>query len=115
MNIDRAATGIGWFSIGLGLAQLLAPRRLGRAIGVGEHPVTMRVMGLRELASGIGVLTPRRQKQALWARVAGDAMDATMLAGAMRNRRGSRGRLMGAVGAVLLVGALDYMTAKEKS
>ncbi|MGN6642365.1 MAG: hypothetical protein ACTHKU_05125, partial [Verrucomicrobiota bacterium] len=49
---ESLARGLGWFSIGLGLAGLLAPRRLGRTAGVGEHPGLIRLIGLRELASG---------------------------------------------------------------
>src|SRR5512138_537951 len=35
---------LGLFSIGLGLAEVLAPRALGRAIGVGDHPAIMRMV-----------------------------------------------------------------------
>jgi hypothetical protein len=31
---ERVATGLGWFSIGLGLAEILAPGKVGRAIGL---------------------------------------------------------------------------------
>ena len=48
------------FSLGLGITQLLAPRALGRAIGVGEHRATvMRLCGVREIASGVGMLSGR--------------------------------------------------------
>lgn len=50
---------LGWFSIGLGLAELLAPRALGRAIGVGDHPGVMRMLGVREIISGLGMLSER--------------------------------------------------------
>ncbi len=109
----NAAKGLGWFSIGLGAAQLLAPRRLGRTIGVGNHPVLMRAMGVREIATGVGVLSQRRPKLGLWARVAGDALDFALLARALRRRRRRRGRIASAAGMVLAVGVMDYLCARE--
>ena len=35
---DRLALGLGWFSIGLGLASFLAPRAVGKLIGVKDIP-----------------------------------------------------------------------------
>ena len=43
---------LGWFSIGLGLTQLIAPKALGRAIGVGDHPAIMRALGVDGRLSG---------------------------------------------------------------
>lgn len=100
MTTVNAANGLGWFSIGLGTVQLLAPRWLGRMIGVGEHSTTMRAMGLREIATGAGILTQRRPKLGLWARVAGDALDFALLMRALRRREGRRGRIAGAAGMV---------------
>ena len=50
---------LGWFSVGLGLAELLAPRAVGRAIGVGDHPAIMRMIGVREIVTGLGMLSER--------------------------------------------------------
>ena len=33
-NAERLALGLGWFSIGLGLVEVAAPRSLARAIGI---------------------------------------------------------------------------------
>lgn len=115
MTIKNAAKGLGWFGIGLGLAQLLTPGRLGRIIGTGEHPRTMRALGLREVATGVGVLVQRRPKLGLWARVAGDVMDLALLAKALGGGKGRRGRIAGAAGMVLAVGVLDYLCAREVS
>ena len=52
--------GLAWFSVGLGLCQLLAPRRLARMIGLSDRPRTwllMRALGARELTIGVGLLT----------------------------------------------------------
>ncbi|MFY4728236.1 hypothetical protein, partial [Nitrospira sp. BLG_2] len=68
------AYGLGLFGIGLGLAELMAPRRLARMIGAPpEYDGLVRAMGLREVASGVGILTQRAPATAVWSRVAGDA------------------------------------------
>lgn len=111
---ERLALVLGWFSIGLGLAQVIAPRALCRAIGVPESPGIMRVFGLREIASGIGLLGTQRNRSAwLQGRVAGDAMDGVALAVAA-TRPGARGaRILGAGAAVAGVAALDLYAARQ--
>ena len=55
----RLAFGLGWFGIGLGLAELLVPRRFARTIGVPyEHHRLIRAMGVREIANGLGLEFP---------------------------------------------------------
>ena len=55
LDKERRARGLGWFSIGLGLVEIVAPRRLARFLGVRNHGVLFRIMGLREIASGVGI------------------------------------------------------------
>jgi len=109
---------LGWFSIGLGLTEVLAPRALGRAIGVGYGLLkgsTFRAFGLREIAAGVGILSRRRPAAWMWARFAGDLLDLASLGIALgTHRRGrNRTRIAGAIGAVLGVTALDYLTARH--
>jgi hypothetical protein len=115
MRDKRLAKGLGWFSIGLGLAELLAPRALGRAIGAGEdHRGLMRTFGLREIAAGVAILAMPRPTKGLWARVAGDALDLTALLVVLRGSL-QRGRVAGALGAVAGVTALDIYEAQRLS
>src|SRR5437868_3741812 len=83
MSLDKEqlARGLGWFSIGLGLAEVLTPRGIAKVAGLkGEHTGLIRLFGLREIASGIGIFAQgRRPAAALWARVAGDALDIACL------------------------------------
>src|SRR5437868_14343436 len=79
MNDLQAAKGLGVFSVALGLTQLMAPNWLGISTGAGMHPKLTRVCGVRELASGIGVLSGRKPATGLWARVAGDVIDIGLL------------------------------------
>ncbi|WP_119680390.1 hypothetical protein [Indioceanicola profundi] len=117
MQAQSLAPMLGWFSIGLGLAQVLAPRGMSRMIGTAGNGLdrkTMLAVGLRELAAGVGILSRRRPQDWLWARVGGDVMDLAMLANASRSRRARPGRLAMAGAAVLGVLALDYISARRQ-
>lgn len=82
------ARALGWFSIGLGLAELTMPRALARAAGAPNLPSLTRFYGLREIGTGIGILTSKDPSPWLWGRVAGDALDvATVGAGLVTARR----------------------------
>ena len=73
------ARGMGWFSIGLGVAELLTPSLVGALTGVRNNKL-LRLYGLRELACGVGILNSEQPASWMWARVAGDVMDfATIL------------------------------------
>jgi uncharacterized membrane protein len=101
------------FSIGLGLAQLLAPRVIGRLIGVGDHPALMRLVGAREIASGLGLLTRRQPGRWAWSRVAGDAMDLALLGAAAKSTRGEPRRIAAAMAAVAGATALDLYASRR--
>jgi uncharacterized membrane protein len=112
------ARGLGWFSVGLGLTELLAPRSLSKLIGLrANHNLRMRLLGLRELTSGVGILTNlsagNRPSGWLWSRVAGDAMDLGLLGAAFTEPRAQTGRLALATAAVAGVTALDAICAQE--
>ena len=114
MNDLRLARGLGWFSIGLGLTQIVAPGWLGRAIGVGERNGLMRALGAREIITGLAVLAERPSPALpIWGRVAGDAMDMALLAAALKNPYNDRARIAGAAGMVLGVGLLDWACAQS--
>lgn len=109
------ARGLGLFSVGLGLAELAAPRGVARLIGVRDDAAVravLRVMGARELAAGAGVLSGRRPSTWLWGRVAGDALDLGLLAAAFTRVRSRRGRLAVATAAVAGVTAMDVLAAR---
>jgi uncharacterized membrane protein len=73
----------------------------------------LRAVGLRELASGIGILTNRKPGGWLWGRVAGDLMDLALLRMAFAKRRANRLRLTAATAAVAGVTALDVCCSLE--
>jgi uncharacterized membrane protein len=112
---QRLAKALGWFSIGLGMAQLLAPRVVSRATGVADHPVLVRAVGVREIASGVGILSQRRPTGWLWTRVAGDAMDLALLGMAANSQGARRNRVAVASVAVAGVTALDVLTSVRQT
>ena len=107
--------GLGWFSIGLGLAEVLAPAAVARAAGIPERHSLIRLLGFREILSGLAIFAQRRPAEALWARVAGDAMDLAVLAGAFGARKSSPAKLTTSIAAVAGVTALDIYCGQEVS
>jgi hypothetical protein len=103
------ARGFGWFSIALGAAELLMPHQVGRAAGLGGRQALLRAYGVREIATGIGLLVSRRPVWWMWARVAGDALDAATLS------RGRSGRAGVSLGIVAAVAAADVACAAALS
>ncbi len=104
---------LGVVSIGLGLAELLAPRAMGRAVGVGDHPAVMRAVGVREIVTGIGLLSERAPGTWAWARVAGDAMDLALLGAATSSPDADPKRIAAATAGVLGVAALDVYSGQR--
>lgn len=111
METKKLATFLGWFSIGLGLTELLAPGALTRMLGVGDRNKLVRGFGLREIGAGVGLLTMSNRAPWLWARVAGDALDLGALVAALKN--GKKIAVGAAIASVAAVTALDiYAGAK---
>ena len=115
---EQRAVALGWFSLGLGFVQLAAPRLMKRSIGAGNSSrgrATMMACGVREIISGIGILTQPRPSSMLWARVAGDLVDLALLARASGFEDADRRRLAQASMAALGVTVLDVKTALDLS
>lgn len=110
---DVTARGLGWFSIGLGAAEVLMPRVLARALGMPGGSGLLFLYGLREIATGVGILKAKKQTPWLWGRVAGDAMDLATLAA----YGGSRNKLGRGIGIAAVAGAtaLDVTIARAMS
>ncbi len=86
----RLARGLGWFSIGLGAAELLMPGALARALGLRGQENLVRSYGIREIGTGIGILRSQDPTGWIWGRVGGDVLDiATVAIGLRGPRRGN--------------------------
>jgi uncharacterized membrane protein YphA (DoxX/SURF4 family) len=108
---DRLARALGWFSIGLGLTELLAPRALTRALGMEGSEALVRAYGIREIGAGIMTLSPDKGL-GLQSRVAGDALDIATLLAAMRGDNPKRDNVAIALAMVVGVTLLDIAGAK---
>ncbi len=108
---DVTARGLGWFSIGLGAAEILAPRLLGRALGMPNSGGLLFLYGLREIATGVGLLRAKNQTPWLWGRVAGDALDLATLA--VHRRPNNKLNIGLGMAAVAGVTALDVTMAQS--
>lgn len=106
----RLGRGLGLVSIGLGLAELAAPRAVAELIGIDRRrPVenTLRAFGAREILTGLGLLAKPQSSFGPWARVFGDIIDLAFLGWALGSRSADRNRTIGAIVAVAGVAALD--------
>lgn len=115
---DSLARFLGWFSIGLGTSELLAPRLVCRAIGAspqGRAPLVMRAMGIRELGQGTGILLRPRPTGWVRSRIAGDALDLSALGIVAARNPGRRLRTALAVASVLPIAVADVVEARNLS
>lgn len=107
---------LGWFGIALGTAEILAPYWVARRVGLSpDTSSTIRWQGLREIISGALILKNPSSPIGMWARVAGDAIDLTLLARASdshtgQNEKRRRSRLL-----VSTISALDVACAASLS
>jgi uncharacterized membrane protein len=115
LSHDHLATGLGWFSLALGTAELAAPRAVARLIGIPDDPrllSVLRAFGAREIASGAGLLSQAGRAGWAWSRVGGDAIDLAFLGSAANEDTVDRQRIAIAALAVAGVTALDVLCAR---
>jgi hypothetical protein len=79
---DRLARNLGWFSIGLGLVELLGAHRITRTLGMEGQETMVRAFGLREIGSGMMTLSVDKEV-GLASRIVGDGLDIVTLGSAM--------------------------------
>jgi hypothetical protein len=108
---DRVARGLGWFSLALGVTELVAPGRLARALGLEGRERLLQAYGGREIGAGIWALSDT-PAPAIWSRVAGDVVDLATLAAGLRGAdEDQRRNAWIALAAVAGITAVDLLTA----
>jgi hypothetical protein len=116
----RASRALGLASIGIGLAEIAAPRQVQQLLGIddkADQRGVLRVLGVRELMHGVSLLAggkPRKIRAGIWSRVAGDALDSALLSAAATKTR--RPAMFAAVTAIVLaIGVADVLSAVRSS
>jgi len=102
---------LGWLSVALGAAAVLAPRPLATLTGLRGQSGLLLFVGLRELLSGWGLLTQQESRPWLWSRVVGDVMDLAAISPALQPRNRHRARALGTAGVVAAIAAADLAAA----
>ena len=115
VEAERLARSLAWFSLALGVAEVLAPRFVSRMVGArGRYATLIRLVGMRQIASGFAIFAQgSRPAAAMWTRVAGDAVDIAALAAGAASRRFDKAALALAGAGVLGAAALDFHCARE--
>jgi hypothetical protein len=104
---------LAWFSIGLGVTELVAAKPLASYLGIEGKENLIRAFGAREITAGIGLLSGRSTDKWMWGRVAGDVLDMAVLAGAMNS--GKTANALTATMSVAPIVALDVICAQQLS
>jgi hypothetical protein len=108
---DQLGKALGWFSFGLGFAELVAPKQITRALGMEGKEALVRAYGAREIGAGMLCLSIDKQL-GLWNRVAGDGLDIATLLPGLRRDNPKRGNVAIALAVVMGVTALDVLAAQ---
>ena len=111
---DQLGRALGWFSIALGVTELLAPRRFTQALGMEGNEGLVRAYGAREIGSGLLSLSLDRNV-GLWSRVAGDALDIATVATTLRPGNRKIGNVLLTLGLLAGITALDVLGAQAVS
>jgi hypothetical protein len=112
---DKLARNLGYFSIALGVAELLAPRALCNAIGLKGMESVVRAYGAREVATGVAILASHDPAPWIWARVAGDMADIATVATGIQQDNAKRENTTLALGALAGVTIVDVICASGLS
>ncbi|MEE7456019.1 hypothetical protein MPAR168_13105 [Methylorubrum populi] len=107
---DSVAKGLGWFSLALGLTELLAPRRITSTLGMEGKETLVRAYGAREIASGVLSLSVDKNL-GLWSRVAGDCLDIATVMTALRPDNPKRDNVVVALALLVGITAVDLIDA----
>ena len=109
--VDRWSKALGWFSLLLGAAELLAPKSIARSLGMEGKEGLLRTYGVREIGAGIMTLSTEKQ-MGVWSRVVGDGLDIATLVASRDRANPKSGNIGIALALVLGITALDLIVAQ---
>ena len=107
----KMARGLGYFSIALGVAEMIAPGAICRAAGVRGLETVVRSYGAREIATGVAILTSHDPEPWIWTRVAGDLADIATVAAGVQQDNQSKSRSAIAFATLAAVTLVDFACA----
>jgi hypothetical protein len=107
------ARGLGWFSLALGAAEMIAPRALARWLGMEGSEPMLRAYGMREVATGVGILASEQPAAWIWGRAIGDVLDLATLSKGLDTSNTRNANVGLAITAVAGVLALDVACAQS--
>ncbi len=105
------ATNLGYFSIGLGLTEIISPAAVCEAAGLEHRHNLIRAYGVREVATGMAILTTHDPTPWIWARVAGDVLDIATVLSASRGDETQKSNTILALVGLAGVTAIDVACA----
>lgn len=111
MDFRKLSLGLGVFSIALGAAELLMAPRIASGLDAPKRKGLVRAYGVREIVTGLGLLSAPAHATNVWGRVAGDALDLATLGVAAAKSPRNRA-VWGAVAFVIGAAALDIFVAR---
>lgn len=114
MDAKDVSKGLGWFSLALGAAELLAPKQITEKLDAEGHEGVVKAFGAREVIAGLGILAAPAHAAPVWGRVGGDGLDLAALALAARNSP-KNAWVWGAIGFVVGAAVADWLTAQRLS
>jgi hypothetical protein len=112
-SADRLASNLGYLSLALGAAELIAPRAICRVLGLRGLEQLVRAYGAREIANGMAILSSHDPEPWVWARVAGDLADVATVATGLRSDNRKRDNSVLALAGLVAVTAIDVACAKS--
>jgi hypothetical protein len=110
---QRLSTGVGWVSLGLGVAMALDPRRSANVLGWADRERLTRLVGAVDVILGAGLLLGRRRARRMLARALLNAAIGLVYARVLAEGRPQRGRAGVGAGLMATLTVFDYPLSKR--
>jgi len=106
---------LGWFSLGIGALEIVAPAALSRRLQLPIGSKVVQGFGIREIMTGLLLLRAPASPAGPYARIAGDILDLAVLGLAISRSERHRGAALAATASVVGVSILDLVCTSSLS
>ncbi len=110
---QRLSTGVGWVSLGLGVAMTLDPRRSAGVLGWADRERLTRLVGAVDVILGAGLLLGRRRARWMLARALLNAAIGLVYARVLAEGRPRRGRAGAGTVLTIALTLFDYSLSRR--